>query len=123
MTGDKWTEYTVEWIDCVEVMKRFRARLAKANEGHRAQGLPEMDENDQSVMDWVEVESENGTVGAKGCRTLSAAKTWARKNRRLDLWNAPRVIVNECAETDWGVDRETREVWELQGEGWWKEPR
>ncbi len=110
-------EYWVEWVDTKTLQTLAERAIKAANRKRLRHGEPPLDvadEVERNPLDWCP--SECALLGRK-FPSLGLAKAWATKNRALDLWNEPRVYVNEFTPSDpWPMeDERTVAEWRFDG--------
>lgn len=101
----KHTAYVVEWCDNIVILALAVSR------GY----VP--DSNDP-ILDVVE---ENEATREREFPTYAKAKAWARRNRKLDLWETPSVKVYEWPDSrrfSWQCERLSHIRYIGDGNGW-----
>lgn len=92
-------EIWVEWLNENRARSLFLQRRAKA----MAKGERVSPEETDSICDWVE---DSECLESRKFPTLGLAKGWARRNVGLDMFENPRIHVNEFDDRDpWDTKR------------------
>lgn len=109
--GDK--QIHVEWVSEAKANSLFERELARENKRRAELNHPPLPAEDERLFlwDWVEMEA---AIENRRFPNLGMAQGWARRNYLIDLFENPRVYVQEQVSDDhWD--------WETVGEYEWQD--
>lgn len=88
--------------------------VAKAHELAQAAGW----QDGESLLDCID---EADCRKSRRFQTIKAARSWAVRNRSLDLWQSPEIVVYEypnARQLSWQGERVKHERYQGSGDGW-----
>jgi hypothetical protein len=104
----------LEWVSENIALNLFRKRLKKAEEKRGPEAISGQTED--NLWDWVEMEE---ALESRRFPNIGMAKAHSLKHPKLDMFEQPRIVVQEESEDD---RDELQTVLELQyeGDGVWR---